>query len=597
MPSFDTMRVPQGHCWRQCILEYGLKNIRSIPLGANCKTSILPIYTVRELQSTQQSTEFCSYSTLDLSCALTIKILHRSHRHRLTAIKGKSLTSFVCGVCGTQHQPGRRLGEWEVRSYVCSVCDYWIHPECALLPNAIVIDKHHPHPLLLTYFDPIELFIRCKICNVLDFSDDLWMYACFGCSDYLVHIKCAVYSDPGQISFKPVLIRDAQVPGLLRLPMPNENTSVVSCILMKSTDVTNVGGASASIDDHQKMISDGGKLFDKTIHEHPLILHDHPAVASNVAGRVCNACIQLISSSDPFYSCSLNNNNNSTSNELTGPCRDFFLHRCCAHLSDTLKITQPGLIGTFKLVSKAHTPFNMFLCLRCERRCNGFAYFDIDLGETSGIYMDVVCAYTLTSIMHNAHAKSHILRPENYYSGYSRMTCNCCSNKSREMFGYECNNCRDFFLHAECALLPDTVTHKFDKHPLKLITTGTLIDDHVRLVASEEDEGESIIMFCEICEKDIDERCWYYGCMECDQCFHIGCIPTLDHLSKIKFGFTVRVSCHDCPVAAVRALSVDGYPCGHCRKIIRESDEIAFECSECYFMIHQDCAEELLVSN
>ncbi|KAL3639046.1 hypothetical protein CASFOL_016953 [Castilleja foliolosa] len=433
---------------------------------------------------------------------------------------------------------------------------------------------NHMHPLLLTYFDPTRLVIRCKICDEVEKFRGLG-YACFGCFNYFVHIKCAVYSDPDHISFKPVLIRDAQVPGLLRLPMPNENTSVVSFILMNSTDVTNVGGASASIDDHQMI--DGGKLFDKIIHEHPLILHDRP---SDVVGRVCNACVQLISSSDPFYSCSC-------------PCKDFFLHRYCAHLPGTLKFTQMGLTGTLTLVSKAHTPFNMFLCMRCQRRCNGFAYVEDNIGETPGCYVDVVCAYTLTSIMHDAHAKSHILRLEDIF-GYST-ACNCCCKKSQKLFGYECNNCRDFFLHAECALLPDTVTHKFDKHPLKLITTGALIDDHLLLVASEDDEGENIIMFCEICEKDIDERCWYYGCKECDQCFHIGCIPTLDHLSKIKFGFTVRVSCHDCPVAAVRALSVDGYPCGHCRKIIRESDEIAFECSECYFRIHQGCAEELLV--
>ncbi|GFQ06546.1 enoyl-[acyl-carrier-protein] reductase [nadh] chloroplastic [Phtheirospermum japonicum] len=182
-----------------------------------------------------------------------------------------------------------------------------IHPDCALLPNAIVIDEHHPHPLLLTYFD--TSVISASICAICDHryeeSDGLRVYACFHCR-YSAHIKCTVYSDPGHTSFKPVLIRDAQVPGLLRLPMPNENTSVMSCILMESTGVTNVGGASTtSTDDHQ-MISDGDKLLflfeDNKIHEHPLFLHDHPAAAADVA-RICNDCIQLISPSDPFYSC------------------------------------------------------------------------------------------------------------------------------------------------------------------------------------------------------------------------------------------------------------------------------------------------------
>ncbi|GER38681.1 cysteine/Histidine-rich C1 domain family protein [Striga asiatica] len=95
----------------------------------------------------------------------------------------------------------------------------------------------------------------------------------------------------------------------------------------------------------------------------------------------------------------------------------------------------------------------------------------------------------------------------------------------------------------------------------------------------------------------MDWRKWHYGCEECGQYFHANCIPCLDRLSKIKFGLEVLVECHDCPVACVRTVSVDGYLCGHCGKSIRETDDIAFECSKCYFRMHQGCVQELMIKN
>ncbi|KAL3613990.1 hypothetical protein CASFOL_042064 [Castilleja foliolosa] len=517
---------------------------------------------------------------LDLLCALTIKILHRSHCHRLTAIRGKSLSSVICGACGSQHQPpsAAEYPCW-LTVFVCIPCGFWIHPECASLPNAIVLldDKHHhPHPLLLSYSDVTDIPTKCTICghryekNI----DNPGVYVCFHCR-YSAHIKCAVYSDPHHISFKPVLIREAQVPNLIRLPMPNEHTSVMKTILGNyvggGATSSSIGdhtststSTSISTDDHQ---NDGSKLFENDkIHEHPLIFHPAAGVA-----RVCNACVKLISPSDPYYSCANNNNN-----ELARSCCiDFFLHSCCAHLPTTL-ITQQWSHGNndyrLTLVSKVNNIFNMFRCRGCRLQCNGFAYFS----EKIGYYLDVVCAFMPTTITYDGHAKSHILHSRQQLRDMKCICCDC----HREI-GYECTSCRNFFLHARCALLPDTVTHKFDKHRLKLLI-------------NREEEKED--MFCEICEKDMDDKHWYYGCKECDQCFHVDCIPTLDRLSRIKFGFTstARVTCHDCPLACVRAFSVDGYRCGHCQEIIRESDKIAFECSDCYFRIHVMCAKELL---
>ncbi|KAL3635509.1 hypothetical protein CASFOL_020056 [Castilleja foliolosa] len=528
--------------------------------------------------------------TLDLTCALTIKILHRSHEHRLAAVRGKSY-SFVCASCGTQHDhPSYTLDRYKGHaepfdlSYVCSSCDFWIHRDCALLPNAINIDdKLHGHPLLLTYpGQGVSMAHVCDICSGQ--PEGMGFYACFYCR-YYVHIKCVIYSNPH--GFKPVLLKDAQIPDLLHLPMANENTSVMPFIRKK--DVTN-GGASSSISSITGTDRDDSKLLLLKVHEHPLILNEHHPLSTHDVARVCNACIQLISSTDPFYTCNfnfINNNNHNNDDDHEGQCKDFFLHTCCAHLPATLVTQHPDHDRDkghpLTLLSKVDTysPFNLFWCHGCWRQCNGFAYACTECN----FYLDVICASMPASITHDAHGKTHILRATNF----TAKSCNYCYEEKvfNLEIGYECNNCRNFRIHAKCALLPDTVTHRFDKHPLKLVTIS-------RARIHDPDQE----MFCEICEEGMSPRygrC--YGCDKCDQLFHIMCIQPLDSLSKIKFGFSICVRGHDCPLECVRALTVARYKCDHCTKTIWEAGEIAFECSKCYYKIHKECAVEILLDS
>ncbi|KAL3635507.1 hypothetical protein CASFOL_020054 [Castilleja foliolosa] len=520
----------------------------------------------------------CNFQ-LDLTCALTIKILHRSHEHRLTAIRGKSY-SFVCAACGTQHDdPSHTLDRYKRRnvpldlSYVCSNCDFWIHPDCALLPNAInlVDEKLHGHPLLLTYpGQGVSMVHVCEICGGQ--PEGMGFYACFYCR-YYAHIKCAIYSNPH--GFKPVLLKDAQIPDLLHLPMANEHTSVMPFI--RKTDIASISSITGTNRDDSKLL-----LLE--VHEHPLILHDHLPLTTHDIARVCNACIQLISSTDPFYTCDFNFINNH--NDDDEQCKDFFLHTCCAHLPATLVTQHPhhdrDKGHPLTLLSKVDTfsPFNIFWCHGCWRQCNGFAY----ACTKCSFYLDVICASMPASITHDAHGKTHILRATNF----TPKSCSCCHIEHffNLEIGYECNNCRDFRIHAKCALLPDTVTHRFDKHPLKLVTKAW-----ARVDPDQE-------MFCEICEVGMATRYgWCYGCDKCDQFFHIWCIQSLDSLSKIKFGFSIRVRGHDCPLECVRALTVARYKCDHCAKTIWETGEIAFECSKCYYKIHKECAVEILLDS
>ncbi|KAL3632436.1 hypothetical protein CASFOL_025420 [Castilleja foliolosa] len=485
---------------------------------------------------------FCGFE-LDVLSSTTIKILHRSHpAHRLMVIRGPA--SFVCGFCGTQHESGM-----SDMSYLCNLCGFWLHPHCASLPNAVILSRH-THPLLLVYAFPHEFFPgdlksehSCEVCGGI--IQHKGVYFCRKCS-YYVHIKCAI-SDPQ--SFMPVLIRDANIPDMLHLPLANERTSLMRSVIENTTSC-DVASSSCGHDDEH----------DNFLHEHTLIFHD---MDDNVDdNRICDACVRLIS--PPFYSCS--------------QCTNFFLHSCCVNLPRAITHPAHWHHGPLTLVPKPNARTFKFTCESCRRPCNGFAY---SCKACDDFNLDVACALSPPLITHEAHNKAHIL----YFEPYNSRQCQSCSPLGGWGYKYECRTCRKFELHAPCAFLPNTVRHKFDRHPLKLTTAGVGAE---RKNCGQEDEH-----FCEICEMDMESNCWYYRCDQCDQSFHIRCIPAFDDLSNIKFGFNVSVPCHDCPVTGVRALSVAGYPCAHCARIIREYDEIAFECSECCFWIHGECAEKL----
>ncbi|KAL3625947.1 hypothetical protein CASFOL_029496 [Castilleja foliolosa] len=139
-------------------------------------------------------------------------------------------------------------------------------------------------------------------------------------------------------------------------------------------------------------------------------------------------------------------------------------------------------------------------------------------------------------------------------------------------------------IHIGCALLPKKARHKFDKHHLELVTSGW---------------AEKECCFCEFCEEDIDQKHWFYHCGECDQSFHVKCIPSVGRLSRVKFGSTVDVPCHPRhPVVLTRMFMESNQRCGYCKKIIPGFvDDMAFYCSECEFWIHFGCARDSCVAN
>ncbi|XP_047974232.1 uncharacterized protein LOC125216536 [Salvia hispanica] len=442
---------------------------------------------------------------------------------------------FPCGACGTEHRPGLLWARPMTLAYVCSACDFWLHPHCAALPNAIQ-HQSHKHPLLLNYGSRLST-VRCAVCR--DVVSSWGVYSCNMCQHY-VHIMCAVTNDQ---SFESVMLREAfqnnRVPMLANLPVPNEYTS-----FLRHTSTNWISTTSTDV----------GRR-----HHHPLTLHNnYPVYDDNDDDDddddvhclpKCNVCVQFIS--PPFYTCS--------------QCPRLFVHDCCTYF-----LREPDFYPTYTLdQTKPSLVISETNC--CSRLTNGYGY------GSHGSKADILCFTSPDLITHAAHSNTHVLRTTDVPTIYMKEACRCC-NKFLIGFSYTCTTCRNFSIHATCARLPATVRHVYDPHPLELVTAPP-----------PHRQSQAI---CDACEQGLDDTQWYYSCAECEQAFHVDCVPCLDHLSLIKFEMTeVCVASHECPLTLVRGHMVRGRRCGHCGEGYR-NNMVAFECFKCYFSIHVKCSED-----
>ncbi|XP_051134686.1 uncharacterized protein LOC127253918 [Andrographis paniculata] len=483
--------------------------------------------------------------TIDLICArLVVDILHRSHKHTLVPFRSRSAL-ITCEACES-------VGNGEF--YWCSLCDFYIHQSCALLHNNIRHEKHKQHSLTLTYHLPQDSLkkIKCVECSLCHgkLSKNSGVYICTRC-DFAAHIKCAISEEHG--GFEHVPIREA-VGGLIHFPMMDEHKSAMQYMRMDNN------GGSSNENNNEKNI-----VAIDNIHDHSLILHeDYLEGSSSSSSRyLCDACVEPISG--PFYSCS--------------ECPDFYLHKCCANLPPFLHIPHPYCSGsswTFMPKRRLSNVFpNRFFCHGCCKMSNGFAY---QCNECQRI-LDLSCALMPEIITHEAHGKSHILflSRGSFYNKYS-------TTYSLYNLYYGCGSCHNCKLDVRNALLPSTVEHKLDRHPLKLMYSSSSAS-----ISSLEDDDK----FCEICEDGVDTQDSFYHCEKCVTLFHTRCIPRVgDRLSKFKFGGSVRVGCHSCPLTSFQLLTSYSYTCGLCNYTIEGRREgVALECKKCCYWLHVDCAE------
>ncbi|KAD4586384.1 hypothetical protein E3N88_23985 [Mikania micrantha] len=514
--------------------------------------------------------------TMDIICATMSeqKMDHPSHPdHQLQRNFSPMITS--CYACGDKHS-----GTF----FQCTTCSWFkIHLDCCLLPAKLLIQQFtngsfsHSHMLTLSYYFPYieqkEKFLpTCRVCEE-PFTFKKWLYKCDRCR-YYAHVSCATSRNEAFMSYLTYArlgetyknFKDHDYPNLICCPFPDESFNLLMLYFINKGEVPITG----KID---------GDMFS---HEHPLFLFNTEESLLNKSDSLhdpvnrvqllCNGCVRPVTDI-PFYKCSQHS------------C-DFVLHEWCTRLPSEIHDHHDHPEHTLVLLQKAPTDFlGMFWCKICGIPCNGFAYGC----KQCEYYVDVNCGFLPDVITHAAHP-NHLLQRFKPSASQTRERCRACFCVT-ERIGYYCPSC-DFFLHNYCALLlPGTIRHKYDKHPLSL-----------RYHPAENHASE---YFCEICEDECDPIfCWFYHCSTCASTMHTACAPlklqceqsTSSYIAKgifmfynVKFGRRYTIRDHKHHVTFVQGINADGQ-CRVCHQQLQYS--MIFKCFGCKYAIHIGCFSE-----
>ncbi|KAH7863127.1 hypothetical protein Vadar_013603 [Vaccinium darrowii] len=265
-----------------------------------------------------------------------------------------------------------------------------------------------------------------------------------------------------------------------------------------------------------------------TSDKHYIVFFDAPS------DEICDCCVLPISA--PYYNC---------------PECHLILHKSCGDL--------PSQIHHPLHADHPLTLLNpsLFYCKSCGYGCTGFAFH---CAICPNFYLDIQCSSLPTTIKHEAH--KHLLSLQKPSTGTN---CKACHEYTSDV-AYVCTTkyC-NFRLDGDCALLPRTLTHKYDNHAL------TLKYKPVGIISKE--------YYCEICEKDVNPRTWFYYCSsrDCDYSFHLSCICRDAQIiyQKVKIGAKIISRRHPCPLTTVLKREMKGG---------EVSSAVFVECKKCKFI-------------
>ncbi|GFZ08779.1 hypothetical protein Acr_20g0005870 [Actinidia rufa] len=528
--------TPSYKC-RQCQYFYLHKACAELPremkhpMHLQHPLSLLPSppYPRKECNACRRSCESFTYHcsscqfNLDVACALLAqKIDLGCHEHPLTPLQRPAL--FLCDACGTKH---------EGSSYQCAICQFWINQECAKLPRTIEHGSHE-HLLSLSYSLPLEDYRSASYCGICSKKVNRvnWIYNCAECK-YHAHVNCATSKRKlsrdhkvSQIDQKSeVTVRELEH-NLIRLPLSVKSGNPIPDSVKESIFRGENKNAT-----HIYHIS----------HHHPLHFGDMQINDESCSGNKllkCHGCAKPIAS--PFYSCSECN---------------FFLHKRCAKLPFELR--HPGHPEHSLILSRWQSEYsNLPSCQGCKMHCNGVLFTCL----ACNFFLDIECALLQGVIVHEAHKHTLALRKT--------------SNDQCAVCEYRCSGlalvcgCCNFTLHLRCALLPRTVRHQCDEHPLTL--TYSAVKDH-------SDEH-----YCEICDIQMNSKCWFYHCGDCNQSLETQCIREAD-----AQGSSLFIIKHESHMHMLAIEATLDFQCAGCNNM---SSGVALVCGTCNFKLHTGCA-------
>ncbi|GKA16718.1 zinc finger, PHD-type containing protein [Tanacetum coccineum] len=501
---------------------------------------------------------------IDLKCAVDVEkksIHHPGHPHLLVCDISKSILCH-CNACGKEHK-----GSF----FHCATCpNFTIHSDCAFLPKKLLIQEatddafYHPHPLTISYSFPYadqvaKFYPECRVC-----SRD------FAYQRYCWNYKCEKLGTGKTIKN----YEDADYPDLIHLPFQDQTCSILKTLFSKKSGPTDFAVKEVNLRDID--------------HRHQLKLVDTLATSSKIGSLMChnpmkkfellcNGCVRPITEM-PFYKCS---------NEEYESC-NFALHEWCTRLPASIENHPGHPQHTLLLMPNVpHEIFSIFRCAVCFLPCNGFAYGCVECEY----YVDVNCGFIPEKITHKAHPNHLLSRVKVDKYTDCRL---CHTSRVEDCFSFSCNICDDVVIHLDCALLlPGTIRHKYDKHPMSL--SYFPIENHKSKY------------FCEICEKELNPHLSFYHCHKCVQSVHSACAPLIlrsetDTYSRytwpasiydfvnVKFGSIHKTPDHPHPLLFTQGIASDG-ECNECEEQLRYN--MIFKCLKCKYAIDYDCCKRL----
>ncbi|GJY47452.1 zinc finger, PHD-type containing protein [Tanacetum coccineum] len=384
---------------------------------------------------------------------------------------------------------------------------------------------------------------------------------------------------------------DADYPDLINLPFPDQTYSILKHKFFKET-----GPTTSRIEEVK--LQHISHPHDQLILVNTQCIDTSGATSSKIKSYMChdpmkkiellcNGCVRPIMDM-PFYKCA---NNDESCN--------FALHEWCTRLPTSIE-NHPGhpqhTLVLLPNVTRAF--FSVFQCEFCRLPCNGFAYCCVQCNYN----IDASCGFIPEKITHKVHP-NHLLSRVQVISSFFKV-CRICNrflaaeyypsynlNFRNPPIAFSCSICDDLYIHPWCAmLLPETIRHKYDKHPMNLSYFPI--------------ENYTSEYFCDICEKDLDPHRSFYHCHKCVQMVHSGCAPLILRCEtdtqmyynniymflNVKFGNIHKTPGHPHPLIFTQGIADDGQ-CSMCGYSLR--CKIVFKCLKCKYVIDYECCKRL----
>ncbi|KAJ4898099.1 Cysteine/Histidine-rich C1 domain family protein [Raphanus sativus] len=217
-------------------------------------------------------------------------------------------------------------------------------------------------------------------------------------------------------------------------------------------------------------------------HEHPLKLKKHDDGVVVDIEKLCEACVYpIIASSDQFYDCE--------------EC-DYSLHEVCAGLPKKLDHALNNQTLFLEPSPRNHNSF-MRTCDVCSRSVSPIkVMLNIPFSYQPSVATKIV------KVAREDVQSSHL----------------------------HCTVCEEYALCYECATIPHELHYKYDKHPFTL--------SYGEDSSAESDD----VYWCEVCEKLLDTKEWFYSCDDCCTTVHLQCVFGSSFFMKpgYKFRFSYR---------------------------------------------------------